>query len=103
MSKGFDSSDEDGDGEVTRDEAVAAYGERGGTSFDALDDEKSGAVSVDALQEDAEEAFRWADANGDGTITADERNKATAENAAAEKEQKANPGKKVKRLARAVN
>jgi Ca2+-binding EF-hand superfamily protein len=102
MSKGFASSDNDKDGKVTRDEALAAYGERGGTYFDALDDEKTGAVSMETLQNDAEEAFRWADANDDGFITADERSKATTESTAAEKEQKANPAKKAKKLMRAV-
>jgi hypothetical protein len=109
MSRGFDASDKNGDGKVTRDEAVAAYGERGGTYFDALDDERSGAVAMEALQNDAREAFRWADANRDGTITADEKTKAAAENAAAEEEQAADApkagksGKKVKKLVRAVS
>lgn len=109
MSRGFDASDKDKDGKVTRDEAVNAYGERGGTYFDALDGEKSGAVSLETLENDAAEAFHWADANGDGTITADEKAKAASENAAAEAEQNADvrkgqkSGKKVKKLVRAVS
>jgi Ca2+-binding EF-hand superfamily protein len=102
MSKGFEASDKNGDDEVTRDEAVAAYGAQGGKYFDALDSGKAGSISMDALEKDAAEAFHWADKNGDGSITADERSKATSENAAAEKEQKANPGMKAKKLLRKV-
>ncbi len=102
MSDAFESSDKNGDGKVTRDEAVAAYGDRGGKYFDALDSEKSGSISVEALERDAREAFHWADADGDGSITAAERTKATAENDAAEKKQKADPTKKAKRLLRKV-
>ncbi len=101
MSKAFASSDKDGDGSVTRAEAVAAYGDRGGKYFDALDSAKSGSITMDALDADASQAFRWADADGDGSITATEKTAATADNAKAEAEQKKNP-LNVKRLLRKV-
>jgi hypothetical protein len=100
MSAGFTASDKNKDAAVTRDEAVAAYGDRGGKYFDALDSEKKGSISLDAH---AAQAFQWADANGDGTITAAEKATATGEHTAAEQEQKANPrGGKAKKLIRKV-
>jgi len=101
MSKAFASSDKDGDGSVTRAEAVAAYGDRGGKYFDALDSAKSGSITMDALDADATQAFRWADADGDGSITAAEKTAATADNAKAEAEKKQNP-LNTKRLMRKV-
>jgi Ca2+-binding EF-hand superfamily protein len=93
MSKAFTSADKDGSGSVTRDEAVAAYGDRGGKYYDALDTQNRGSITMSTLENDAKQAFDWADANGDGTITADERSKAATAHTAAEAEQKANPGK----------
>jgi Ca2+-binding EF-hand superfamily protein len=98
MSKGFQSADKNGDNTLTRAEAVDAYGERGGKYFDALDDDKAGSITMDSLEADANQAFAWADKNDDGSVTADERTTATAENAEAEKQQKAHPGKKAKLL-----
>ena len=66
MSDGFETADKNGDSTVTRDEVVAAYGDRGGKYFDALDTQKSGSISMDALNDDAAQAFKWADANDDG-------------------------------------
>jgi Ca2+-binding EF-hand superfamily protein len=93
MSKAFGTADKDGNGSVTRDEAVAAYGDRGGKYYDALDTQNRGSITMSTLENDAKQAFDWADANGDGTITADERSKAATAHTAAEAEQKANPGK----------
>jgi hypothetical protein len=102
MSDGFKSSDKNGDSSVTREEAVAAYGDRGGKYFDALDSKKSGSITLDALNNDAAQAFKWADANDDGTVSATERTAASGDYAAAEKEQKANPGGKARKLVRKV-
>jgi Ca2+-binding EF-hand superfamily protein len=103
MSDGFKAADKNGDSSVTRDEVVAAYGDRGGKYFDALDTKKSGSISMDALNDDAAQAFKWADANDDGSISAAEKATATGEHAAAEQEQKASPkGAKAKKLVRKV-
>lgn len=102
MSEGFKSADKDGDGNLTRDEAVAEYSDRGGQYFDSLDSEKRGSITMDTLDADAKQAFEWADANGDGKITAAEKSAATTQHEDAEKQQKANPGKKLNRLARKV-
>jgi Ca2+-binding EF-hand superfamily protein len=103
MSDGFKAADKNGDGAVTRDEVTAAYGDRGGNYFDALDSSKSGSISMDALNEDAAQAFHWADGNGDGTISAAEKTAASGEHAAAEQEQKKSPkGAKAKKLVRKV-
>ena len=102
MSKAFAASDKDGDGSVTRAEAVAAYGDRGEKYFDALDSVKSGSITMDALDADATQAFRWADADGYGSITAAEKTAATADNAKAEAEQKANPGKSNRLLRKVI-
>jgi len=96
MSKAFASGDKDGDGLLTREEAVGAYGDRGGNYFDALDTEKSGSIAMSALDQDADQAFQWADGDADGSITAAEKTAAASDNAEAEKQQRANPGKKAK-------
>jgi Ca2+-binding EF-hand superfamily protein len=100
MNDGFTSSDKDKDGTLTREEAVAAYGDRGGKYFDALDTAKTGSIAMAALEKDAEEAFSWADADGNGSITAAEKSAATAEHTEAEAQQKANPKAKAAKLAR---
>jgi hypothetical protein len=87
---------------VTREEAVAAYGETGGHYFDPLDTKKSGSIQMSSLSADGEQAFKWADTNGDGTITAAERSAASTEHAAAETERKGNPKAAAKKLERKV-
>jgi hypothetical protein len=58
---------------------------------------------MDALDDDAAQAFKWADANDDGSISAAEKATATGEHAAAEAEQKKMPkGAKAKNLVRRV-
>lgn len=102
MTDGFKSSDKDGDGTLTREEALAAYGDRGGEYFDALDSAKTGSVTMATLEKDAEQAFSWADADGNGSISAAEKSAVTAEHTEAEAEQKANPKMKAAKLARKI-
>lgn len=98
MKQAFTTADKDGNGNLTREEVVAAYGEHGGTYFDALDKEKKGSLQLSTLESDAKQTFAWADSNSDGFITEDEKKAAAQQNDAAEKEEKADASKTAGRL-----
>jgi hypothetical protein len=100
LSGAYKTADSNSDGRITREEAVAAFGEQGGTYFDALDSEKTGAVAMDTLDADIAQAFEWADANGDGSISAEERGAADQEQQEVEQEAKKNPAQAKKKLAK---
>jgi hypothetical protein len=87
LNKAFKTADGNADGTMTREEAVAAFGDRGGAYFDALDEEKTGSVKMATLESDVARAFEWADANGDGSLTAEERSEAAKELEVAEAEE----------------
>jgi Ca2+-binding EF-hand superfamily protein len=96
MSAGFRSADKNGDGTLTRAEATATFGERGGRYFDALDSAGTGSISMAALEKDAQHAFAWADADGDGSISAAEKNAAATEHHEEERRQGLDPARKAK-------
>lgn len=68
--------DSDGNGAITREEAVAAYGDRGAKYFDTLDKEKAGSLAIPVMVADATRVFDWADADHDGFLTAEEKDAA---------------------------
>lgn len=76
-------SDTDGDGRVSREEAVAAATERTNKWFDKLDADKDGYVTKEemaksrenrraAMREKMDEHFKAVDLNGDGQLSLDE-------------------------------
>lgn len=81
MSGVFNNADTDANGAITREEAVAGYGDRGAKYFDSLDTKKTGSLAISAMEADAAKTFDWADANHDGFFTAEE--KAAAQKTAA--------------------
>lgn len=78
MTAKFKAADKDGNGSLTREEAVAAYGDQGAASFDALDKGKTGSIDMPAFNANVEQTFTWADADKDGFVTEAEKAAAAA-------------------------
>jgi Ca2+-binding EF-hand superfamily protein len=72
----FKGADANGDGNLTREEATAAFPNEGAGYFDLLDTQKTGTVSAAAFSESALKVFTAADTNADGSISAAERDAA---------------------------